>query len=291
MAKTNQDKSSVSDGRVSGPQLPVATKFALSSGLEGLLINVPDSRSMMMEIVFRAGYYFCPKDKPDLAHFLEHLVCKANEDYPSQAEFSRSISAKGGQRNASTGTCDVRYFFLAPDLDWSRLFDLMLTAISKPLFLPGEFESEREVVRQEHKKRQDNRQLRISLAVNQQSGYYLIDPNRLLACLDSITLEDIKGYYHQTHTLNNARVIVSGNLPLERQQLIKQKLGDLDLPVGGGRPELPLEKLKGAGLIYQEDNEASTIHYQLSFSREGLVLSPNQLVSLGTTAQALDVRQ
>ncbi len=261
-------------------QLPVASEFGLSSGLEGLLIDVPNSQSMLMEISFRAGDYLCPKDKPDLAHFLEHLVIKANRDYPSQAKFSRAISAKGGQRNASTGIDNVRYFFLAPDLDWSRMFDLMLTAISEPLFLPAEFESEKMVIRQEHQRRLDNRQLKISLAVDQQSGHHLTDPNQRLACLDSITLENVIDYYRQTHTLSNARVIVSGNLPPKRQQLIKQKLGGLDLPVGGGRPKLPPGKLKGVGLVYREDSETNTVYYQLSFLSAGLVLNPNQSLSL-----------
>ena len=277
----NSTKNTVgSVGKLSQLQLPVASEFGLSGGLEGLLIDAPNSQSMLMEIIFRAGDYLCPKDKPDLAHFLEHLVIKANRDYPSQAEFNRAISAKGGQRNASTGIDNVCYFFSAPDFDWSRMFDLMLTAVSRPLFLPVEFESEKRVVRQEHKRRLDNRQLKISLAADQQSGYHLTDPNQRLACLDSITLEDVIDYYRQTHTLSNARVIVSGNLPPKRQQLIKQKLEGLDLPVGSGRPKLPPGKLKGAGLVYQEDSEANTVYYQLSFLSGGLVLSPDQSLSL-----------
>ena len=105
------------------PQLPLpsVTEFGLESGLGGIFIDVPNSQSMLLEISFRAGRYLCPKDKPELPHFLEHLILKANKGYPSQAEFSQAVSAKGAYMNAGTNPYNVRYFFLTPDFDWQRV--------------------------------------------------------------------------------------------------------------------------------------------------------------------------
>ena len=228
---------------------------------------------MSFDIAFRAGDYLCPKDKPDLGHFLEHLVLKANADYPSHKEFSRALHAKGGTRDAYAGIFNVCYQFDTPDPDWSRMFDLMLSAVSKPLFLSGEFKSEKLVIGQEHKGYLDDRAGKIEQIVLQRIGRPSARADERLACLESISIDDIKNHYQMTHTSSNARVLVAGHLPLSRRQSIEQRLSGLDLPPGEGRLELPSGKLEGVGMIYRPEAKLENARYFLSFVERDLVLT------------------
>ena len=247
-------------------QPPTTFEIERSGGLKGLLINLPNCPAMHFELSFRAGDYRCPSQKPDLAHFLEHLVLMANKQYPSQRDFARAVRANGAYCNASTGPKNVRYFFSTPTNDWQRAFDLMLTAASQPLFLLSEFESEKEVVRQEWHRQLNNRQATISYECDQRVGFEAFLPAERLAGLDSISRADVRAYYRRTHTIDNARLMLAGPMPPAHRRWVLKRLEQLSLPAGrSGRPTLPREKLNGAGLIYKPDPTAETVYYQLTF--------------------------
>ena len=276
-----------SNSQTNGRQVPSVSEFKLANGVEGVFIDIPDCPAMSFDIAFRAGYYLCPNDKPDLAHFLEHLVLMANEAYPSNLDFTRALQTNGGSRNAETGPVSLCYSFYGPDFDWSRQFDLMLVAVSKPLFLLSEFESEKQVVRQEHKLYLDDRMKRIEQITLRRLGHPLARSDECLACLDSISIEDIRSYHRQTHTLSNSQLLLAGHLPEPRRELIKQKLSSLDLPKGDGRPARPHKGLAGAGLIYEPEPEAGTAHYFLSFTEGSLVLDSQEFSALSLACSIL----
>ena len=262
---------------VGSPPAPTVTEFKLDSGLGGLFVDMPHCQAFSFSIVFRAGDYLCPEDKPDLAHFLEHLVLMANEDYQSQEEFSLAFQANGGYNNAYTGSLNVGYQFDVPDSDWSRALDLALLAVSKPLFLPDEFASEKDVVRNEHRLCLDDPETKILRVVGKAMGFPSVHPDDRLACLDSIGVDDVKDYHRRTHTLGSARLVLAGHLPPSRQKLIKQKLASLDLPPGD-LPPMPSKKLKGAGLVYDHKSGAETVTYDLSLAVPGSLSDPSDRV-------------
>ncbi len=268
-----------SGGQTPQLQLPSVTEFGLESGLGGIFIDVPNSQSMLMEISFRAGRYLCLEDKPERPHFLEHLLIGANKVCPAKSEFKQAVSAKGAYSNAFTGSYNVDYHFRVPDFDWQRVFDLMLAAVSQPLFLPEEFKSEREAIRQEHKMRLDNHSRVIQRLVAKRIGLPAVPHEECLESLDSISLDDLKDYYSQAYTLGNSRLIIAGYLPQDRQALIKQKLADLSLPAGD-RLAMPSGELTGAGLVYTENTKVETIHYHLVFTCKGLPLKPEDEIAL-----------
>ncbi len=249
-----------------GLQLPSVTEIKLTDGLQALFINLPNSPVMEFDISFRAGDYRCPASKPELAHFLEHLVLGATEDYPSPGEFTRAVRLNGGWCNASTGSVNVGYEFAAPDFDWQRVFDLMLVAVSRPLFLPAVSSTEREVIRQELTRRLDSPPGVLQDEVLPQIGFSALRTADRLAKLDAIGLADIKRYYRRTHGPHNARLLVAGHLPPARRRWIKRQLEQLSWSSDSvRRPPLPPEKLKGQGLIHVPDAKVEVVYYYLGF--------------------------
>ena len=266
-----------------GLQLPSVTEIKLTNGLQALLINLSNSPVMGFDISFRAGDYRCPAGKPELAHFLEHLVCEATEDYPSPGEFTRAVRLNGGWFNASTTSTNVEYEFAAPDFDWQRVFDLALAAVSWPLFLPAGFSTEREVIRRELTRRLDSPPEVLRGEVLPQIGFSVLRTAERLAKLDAIGLADIKRYYRRTHGPNNARLLVAGHLPPARRRWIKRQLEQLSWSSDSvRRPPLPPEKLKGQGLIHVPDAKVEAVYYYLGFvnNRRSLNLVESDAMSI-----------
>lgn len=247
-------------------KLPTATEISANGGLKALLIDVPDCPAIRFELSFRAGEVFCPPDKPELAHFLEHLVAMSNQRYPSTKEFDRVVTRHGGRFGAWTAHLDLWYEFDAPDSDWERMLGLMLLAASQPLFSPDEFKSEKEVVRQELEEYRDQRWRVLEADADRATGFVAPSLADRIDRLAGTSLAAAKDYYQKTHTAGNCRLLVAGRLPPDRRQRIGQRLDELVLPAGP--PERfvpPAERLSGAGIVYLPDKSAETVYLDLQF--------------------------
>lgn len=248
-------------------KIPKVDEFVLPNGLKGLFIDVPDCSAMSVELHFQAGHYFSPDDKPELAHFLEHLVIGANKDYPTKPAFSQTFQRFGANYNAHTNTPRIWYEFNAPDFDWQRSFELLLTTVSKPLFLPADFATEKGVIHQELTSRADNENVVFFQDLSIKMGFSLRPQKERIKKLENVDLADIKSYYQKTHGPANARLVVAGALPPARRRWIKQRLESLDLPAKKAvwRPG-PADKLKNIGVFHRPNPKKQGVRYDLSFN-------------------------
>ena len=248
-------------------KVPKVDEFCLENGMKGLFIDIADCSSMSVELHFQAGHYFAPADKPELAHFLEHLVVGANSDHPTQADLSKDFQQFGSNYNAHTNKRRVWYEFNAPDFDWQRSFELFLSAISTPLFLPVEFATERQVVYQELASKADDESSMFFEALGIKLGFWAKPHKLRIEKLKAIDLKSIKSYYRKTHGTANARLLVAGSLSPARRRWIKQQLENLDLAAkkASWRPG-PDEILQPVGLFHRDNPKRRGLEYDLTFS-------------------------
>ena len=262
---------------------PQAEEFRLPNGLRGLFIDIADCSSMSVEIYFQAGHYFSPPDKPELAHFLEHLVLGANVDHPTLVDLSRDFERFGAHFNAHTDRHRIWYEFDTPDFDWQRSLSLMLVAISQPLFLPAEFETEKQVVYQELTSQADDEDYVFFNEFNRKIGFWQTPIDQRIKKLENIDLKSIRDYHQKTHGVANMRLIVAGSLPADRRQWIKQQLQDLNLPAQKATWELgPKELLRPIGLLHKPNPKRRGVKYDLSFSNDQRRPSPLEADALAT---------
>lgn len=220
------------------------TELKLRNGAKGLLIHIPDASVMSFEFNFRAGDYLVAEKKWETPHLMEHMLLGANERYPKSRLFQAEIEKNGAYSNASTGSYDITYESECADFEWDRILDLLLLAISKPLFLSDEFDAEAGNVREELIARSNNHFRHLSLALRAKYGFVAkIDQDRL-ALMDNVTVEDVREHYQKTHTTRNLRFIIAGNLTPKRQQQVQTTLETMELPTGDIRIELPNERPK-----------------------------------------------
>lgn len=259
-------------------------ELELQNGAKGLLIYIPDATVMTYEFNFRAGEYLVDRKKWETPHLMEHLLLGANESYPTARQFLAELEKNGAYANASTGSYDITYEAECADLEWDRILGLVLTAITKPLFLQEEFEAEVGNVREELFARSNNHFRHLNLALREKYGFYIMTDQERLNLMDNVSLKDIHAHYKNTHTSDNLRFVIAGNLTPSRQEAIKGMLGAIELPTGKGRVPLPTEKptsIKKA--LYIDNPSVENLYFYIdSFMKRPLLDSESDALNLTT---------
>ena len=240
----------------------VVTEIKLKNGARGLLIHVPDASVMSFEFNFRAGEYLVQPDKWETPHLMEHMLLGANERYPKSRIFQAEIEKNGAYSNASTSAYDISYEAECADFEWERILELMLLAITKPLFLADEFEAEVGNVREELTARHNNHFRHLSLALREKYGFTAKTDEERLKLMDNVTVTDVREHYEHTHTSRNLRFIIAGNLTPKRQEQVEAMLQAIGLPQGTTRLDLPAEKPKPqASPVYIHDKSVKNLYF------------------------------
>src|SRR4029079_6522691 len=175
------------------------TEIKLKNGAKGLLIHVPGATVVDYEFNFRAGDYLVPREKWEVPHLMEHMLLGANEHIPKARAFNAELEKNGAYCNASTSTYHVTYESECADFEWRRVLELLLVAISKPLFLRDEFKAEYGNVRDERASRSNNHFLHLSAVTRQAYGLISMPDREALKLMRNVRLKDLKEHYLRTH--------------------------------------------------------------------------------------------
>ena len=239
-------------------------KVQLENGIKGIFVHIPDATVMYHEFNFRAGEYLVERPKWETAHLMEHVLLGANEKLPRARTFQAEFEKNGAYCNASTSTYDINYEAECADFEWDRITKLLLTAISKPLFLEEEFQAEFGNVREELTARSNNHFRNLSLSLREAYGFYSVTDQERLELMDNVTLKDIRAHYKATHFTRNMRFVIAGNLPPDRQEQIVGMLEAIDLPTGNKRLVLPYEKpVKLDAPLYLHNETVDNLYFYI----------------------------
>lgn len=216
------------------------SELVLKNGARGLLIHVPDATVMTYEFNFRAGEYLVKRNKWEVPHLMEHVLLGANQQIRKARAFQAEFEKNGAYSNASTNVYAITYEAECADFEWDRVLELLLVAMSKPLFLQEEFDAEYGNVRDELVSRSNNHFRTLVLKMREQSGLLSVSDRERIRLMKNVTREDIAAHFKRTHFCKNMRFIIAGNLK-GREVSLKKSLNQLDLPTDRDRFELPHE--------------------------------------------------
>jgi predicted Zn-dependent peptidase len=217
------------------------TKIKLENGAEGLFIDVPGATVVDYELNFRAGEYLVSREKWEVPHLVEHVLLGANKRFPKARVFQAEFEKNGAYSNAHTSTYHITYEAECADFEWERILDLMLTAVSKPLFLRDEFKAEFGNVKDERAARSNNHFLHLHAATREAYGLLAMTDRECLKQMRNVRLRDLLEHYQRTHVTRNMRFIIAGDLK-GRKESIKRMIEKIDLPKGREHIALPSEK-------------------------------------------------
>jgi predicted Zn-dependent peptidase len=129
--------------------VPSITRRLLSNGLPLYRIAVEGARSATILVAFDAGARTEREDENGMAHFLEHLVFKGGEKYPTYRDVNEAAERIGAVLNAYTSHDLVAFHITVRATKALEAADLLTDFVARPRIDGDELNRERGVVVQE----------------------------------------------------------------------------------------------------------------------------------------------
>ena len=246
------------------PRLEIS-QFQLANGLT--VIHAPMRRvpTVTVQLWYHAG---SKDERPGIrgvAHMFEHMMFKGSKRVGPEAH-ARMLGAIGGSINAYT-TADLTVYFntvprqymdFAMELEAERMRNLTLTDAT--------IKSEREVVKEEKRRRLDNnpigRAVEAMWALAYKKHPYAWTPAGNMADLDAITMARCQDVYSRYYGPNNATLIVVGDVSLaEVRAAAERRFGGLSR--GEAPPRVELREPPQVALRRQEAGWPSQLNVVL----------------------------
>jgi predicted Zn-dependent peptidase len=127
----------------------------LQNGLRLHRIAVPGTRAVTILAAFDAGARTEHPAENGMAHFLEHLVFKGGEKYPTYRDVNEAAEGIGAVLNAYTSHDLVAFHITARAQSGLDAADLLTDFVARPKIDPDELDRERGVVVQEIARAED----------------------------------------------------------------------------------------------------------------------------------------
>ena len=121
----------------------------LPNGLPLYRIAVEGTRALTLLVAFDAGARTERPEENGMAHFLEHLVFKGGEKYPTYRDVNEAAEGIGAVLNAYTSHDLVAFHITARAQRALEAADLLTDFVARPRIDAGEMDRERGVVVQE----------------------------------------------------------------------------------------------------------------------------------------------
>lgn len=211
-------------------QFPVE-KYTLPNGLTVLLHPDKTIPTVTVHTWYRVGSKDEQPGRTGLAHFFEHMMFKGTAKYP-QAFWGQGLNSQGAQRNAFTSYDYTGYYITAPADRLPLLLDVESDRMRGLTLDPKDVTSEREVVKEERRMRYDDsieggiRERMASLLYEKLPYRWL--PIGSMTDLNAASQEDLRAFYKQYYSPNNAVLVVAGAFDVDTtKKLIAQHYGPL----------------------------------------------------------------
>ena len=127
----------------------VTTTIAPANGLPIHRIALPGTRALTVLVAFDAGARNERPEENGMAHFLEHLVFKGGELYPTYKDVNETAERLGGSLNAYTSHDLVAFHITVRAESAAPAIDLLSDFVGRPRLDAEELDRERGVVIQE----------------------------------------------------------------------------------------------------------------------------------------------
>lgn len=231
-------------GAAGEPSPAPFVRARLDGGLRVLVRENPALPLVAVDCWIRTGALDETDEHAGISHFLEHMFFKGTPRYPL-GTLDRVVKEMGGYDNAATSMEYTHYYIVAPSEHFATALDLLADHLTDPA-LPGpELDRERQVVKEEIRRRQDTPQGRLytalSTAVYGDSPYareVLGTPESL----DRIDRAAMADYWRRRYTADRLVVAVAGAVEAAAViEAVAERLGGLAPSAGGTAPPAPPE--------------------------------------------------
>lgn len=198
----------------------------LKNGLMLLMLEDHSAPVVTVQVWYRVGSRNEHVGIRGLAHLLEHMMFKGSKNVGPE-QHAQIIDSIGGRENAFTSEDATAYFDTVPSDRLSLALELEAERMQNACLDPTHFFKEREVVKEEIRRSQQNNPVGALLDRFRSVAFtvhpYNWTPGGTLADLDRIQLPDLQDFYRTYYVPNNAVLIVVGDTTFDQVQKLANK--------------------------------------------------------------------
>ncbi len=238
-------------------------RTTLHNGLRLLTAPMPGMRSASIAFLFKSGSRYERDDVAGVSHFIEHMLFKGSQSYPTARLISEAIEGVGGFFNGSTGKEITSYTARAPGEHLPSVMSVMADMIRHSLFDPAEIEKERSVIIEELSATHDDPQEWSNLLIDETMWPGLPlgrDDAGTIKTVAQLQRQQMLEYLESHYSPNSLVISVAGNIDQQQViQLAQRLFGDWEarhLPAYAG--SLPPRDASAVQMV-QKDTEQTNV--------------------------------
>ncbi|HEY4428769.1 MAG TPA: pitrilysin family protein [Solirubrobacteraceae bacterium] len=238
----------------------VTTSVVPSNQLPIHRIALPGTRALTVLVAFDAGARNERPEENGMAHFLEHLVFKGGERYPTYKDVNETAERLGGVLNAYTSHDLVAFHITVRAESAGPAIDLLSDFVGRPRLDAEELDRERGVVIQEINRAYDQPSTVAEYLIDRAAfgehplGRTVLGPEENLR---SFTREAIVAFRERRWAGSRGGVFLAGNLEqLPSEEELQERFGRFPaLPVP--EPYVPAPEFSPEKLVEERDTNQS----------------------------------
>ncbi len=200
--------------------------FLLKNGMEVVVIENKRAPVIAQMIWYNFGSGIEKIGKSGLAHFMEHLMFKGTRKFPDNY-YSNYISKIGGSENAFTSYDYTAYYQVFPKSELKKIMKMEADRMTNLTLTKENVEIEKRVILEERFQRIESdpsskldESMRSILFPNHYYGRPIIGWRHEI---EELTYEDVLSFYKENYKPNNAILVLSGDVDLEKAKKLSKK--------------------------------------------------------------------
>ena len=203
----------------------------LKNGLKVIIREDHRAPMVMTHIWYRVGSSDESGNLLGISHALEHMMFKGTTKVPND-EFTRLSRIYGGSINAATFTNYTNYYQLYPKAYFPMALELEADRMSNLRLQQQDFEPEIKVVMEERRQRTDDNPRSLAYErfkwISYPTSHYRQPVIGHMKNLQNIKLADLKQWYKDWYTPNNAILVIVGDVDAEAAiRQVQKYFGDI----------------------------------------------------------------
>ncbi len=190
-------------------------KTTLPNGVRVITAEMPHMRSASTALFFGVGSRFETAEEAGMSHFIEHMLFKGSERYPTAQVISEAIEGVGGVFNGGTGKELTSYIAKVSSDHFIDALDVLIDIVRHPFLDPQELEKERRVIIEELNMYKDSPQEWVQVLIDETLWPGLPlgrDEAGTRESVERITRAQMSEYLRTHYLPNNLVVSVAGKV-------------------------------------------------------------------------------
>jgi predicted Zn-dependent peptidase len=259
----------------------MSTTTVPSNGLPINRIELPGTRALTVMVAFDAGARSEKAQENGMAHFLEHLVFKGGESYPTYKDVNETAERLGGMLNAYTSHDLVAFHITVRAESAPQAIDLLSDFVGRPRLDAEELDRERGVVIQEINRAFDQPSMVAEYLIDKAAfgdhplGRTVLGPEENLR---SFTREGIVAFRERRWSGAHGGAYLAGNLEyLPAEDELQERFARFP-SLAEPEPYVPAPEFAPQTLVEQRDTNQS--HLRMIYRPEIEVTNTRERVAL-----------